>query len=283
MNSRAFRQFKTEMGQANHFLITIMVGLDAVEDGAQKRDTFNTTWNPQSINNSVMRSKQYAIKSSLALAVDNVDMYLRLCNREPKLYSTEESKDISETGHSVYKKICRVIANHENLSEDKIAYLDLLIAWRNNLVHFDAENKLLPQTENYFGDKASNDVVTQKYHLDFCKMLERFKNGDCPTFKEATTLISMAIHFVEELDNILLKELDQYKFLKANLLKALKLDHKPSVFNYTNTTSEKRKKKLKQFFATIGITADFYNEDGERFLDDVSNLKESIFLNLSNN
>lgn len=37
MNSRAFREFKTGVGQANHFLITIMIGLDAVEDGAEKK------------------------------------------------------------------------------------------------------------------------------------------------------------------------------------------------------------------------------------------------------
>lgn len=39
MNSRAFRKFKTEMGQANHFLITIMIGLDAAEGGAEKRES----------------------------------------------------------------------------------------------------------------------------------------------------------------------------------------------------------------------------------------------------
>ena len=85
MNSRAFRKFKTEMGQANHFLITIMIGLDAVEDGAQKRESFNANWNPKDVTASVVRSKHYAIKSSLAWAVDNLDMYLRLCNREPRL------------------------------------------------------------------------------------------------------------------------------------------------------------------------------------------------------
>ena len=72
MNSRAFRKFKTEMGQANHFLITIMIGLDAVEDGAEKRESFKTTWNPRNRTNSVVRSKAYAIKSALAWTVDNL-------------------------------------------------------------------------------------------------------------------------------------------------------------------------------------------------------------------
>lgn len=58
---------------------------------------------------------------------------------------------------------------------------------------------------------------------------------------------------------------------------------KISIFNYQNTTPEKRKKKLKQFFVSIGISEDFYDEEGERFLDEVINLKEEEFINRANN
>lgn len=61
MNSNAFKKIKREMGQANHFLITIMIGLDAVDGGAQKREEFKTSWNPQNVSASVRRSKQYSI------------------------------------------------------------------------------------------------------------------------------------------------------------------------------------------------------------------------------
>lgn len=278
MNSRAFRKFKTEMGQANHFLITIMIGLDAVEDGAEKRDSFSTTWNPENRTTSVVRSKKYAIKSALAWTVDNLDMYLRLCNREPRLYDDDESAEIADTRHSIYKKFRCVINNHKELALDKIAYVDLLISWRNNAVHFDAENQLMHATLDYFSNIPSDDVVVNKYHLNVNQMLERFKNGDCPTFKEAATLISMTIHFVEELDSILLRDIEQYQFLETSLLKLLKAGNATSVFSFKNTTPEKRKKKLKQFFVTAGISEDFYNEDGERFLDEVVTLKENEFI-----
>ena len=278
MNSRAFRKFKTEIGQANHFLITIMIGLDAVEDGAEKRESFNTTWNPESKTASVARSKHYAIKSALAWTVDNLDMYLRLCNREPRLYSDSESTEIADTGHSIYKKFRCVINNHKELTSDKVAYVDLLICWRNNTVHFDAENQLMHDSLNYFKNVSANDVVTNKYHLDVSQMLDRFNRGECPTFKEAATLISMTIHFVEELDSILLRDIDQYRFLETSLFKMLKSEKKTGVFSLRNTTPEKRKKKLKQFFVTAGVSEDFYNGDGERFLDEVVNLKEDEFI-----
>lgn len=279
MNSRAFRKFKTEMGQANHFLITIMIGLDAVEDGAEKRESFSTTWNPKDKTTSVVRSKKYAIKSALAWAVDNLDMYLRLCNREPRLYQDSESAEIAETGHSIYKKFRCVINNHRELKLDKIAYVDLLICWRNNAVHFDAENQLMPISLNYFKNIPSDDMVTNKYHLDVAQMLGRFNQGDCPTFKEAATLISMTIHFVAELDNILLRDIQQYQFLETSLLKLLKSEKGTSVFSFKNTTPEKRIKKLKQFLATVGISEDFYNEDGKRFLGEVVNIQEDEFIN----
>lgn len=278
MNSRAFREFKTGVGQANHFLITIMIGLDAVEDGAEKRESFKTTWNPQNRTNSVVRSKVYAIKSALAWTVDNLDMYLRLCNREPRLYNDDESAEIADTGHSIYKKFRCVINNHKELQLDKTAYVDLLICWRNNTVHFDAENQLMHDSLNYFRNIPTDDVVANKYHLNVNQMLERFNSGDCPTFKEAATLISMTIHFVEELDGILLRDIDQYRFLETSLFKLLKSEKDTSVFSFRNTTPEKRKKKLKQFLVTAGISEDFYNEDGERFLDEVVNQNEDEFI-----
>lgn len=277
MNSRAFREFKTGVGQANHFLITIMIGLDAVEDGAEKRESFKTTWNPENRTNSVVRSKTYAIKSALAWTVDNLDMYLRLCNREPRLYGDAESAEIADTGHSIYKKFRCVINNHKKIALDKSAYVDLLISWRNNTVHFDAENQLMHASLDYFWNIPADDVVVNKYHLDVNQMLDRFKRGECPTFKEMATLISMTIHFVEELDGILLHDIDQYRFLETYLLKLLNSGKKTSVFSFRNTTQEKRKKKLKQFFVAEGISEDFYNEDGERFLDEVANLKEDEF------
>lgn len=278
MNSRAFRKFKTEMGQANHFLITIMIGLDAVEDGAEKRESFKTTWNPESRTNSVVRSRKYAIKSALAWTVDNLDMYLRLCNREPRLYHEEESLKIAKTKHSVYNKFDCVIRNHPELTVSKFAYVDLLICWRNNSVHFDAENKLMTESVNYFRNIPEDDVVTNTYHLDVNQMLDRFSRGECPTFKEAATLISMTIHFVEELDGILLRDIDQYRYLETSLFKQLKSEKETSVFSFRNTTPEKRKKKLKQFLVTAGISEDFYNEDGERFLDEVVNQNEDEFI-----
>ena len=196
----------------------------------------------------------------------------------PRLYNDSESNEISQTKHSVYNRFRCVIKNHTELTVDKYAYVDLLICWRNNTIHFDAENPLLPESLNYFKKTANNDTVAKLYHLDVSKMLIHFKNGDCPTFKEIATLISMTIHFVEELDNILLHDIQQYQFLGNTLLHLITKDNKnTSVFDFANATPEKRKEKIVQFFITHGITEDFYNDDGKEFLDYVSTITEDEF------
>lgn len=44
------KKFKREIGQANHFLITILVGLEGVKSGRiEKNIEFDVAWNSQSV------------------------------------------------------------------------------------------------------------------------------------------------------------------------------------------------------------------------------------------
>lgn len=273
MNSNAFKQFKNRMGQANHLLITILIGLDAVDDGATKRPDFNTTWNPKNVHFSVSRSRIYAINSALAWAVDNIDMYFRLCNKTPKLFTDEESREMDKTGHSVYKKYEIIVKNHIQISAVAKAFLDLLICWRNKKVHFDADNELSSNSLNFFKNIPSDENVVSKYHLDVSNMLDNFNKNQTPTFKEITTMISMAIHFIYEIDSILLKEVNQEEYLTTLLRRKFKENPQQinQLFNYYSPTAEKTEKKLRQFLIMYGLQSDFYNEDGNSFIKEISN------------
>lgn len=282
MHSSLYRKFKSEMGQANHFLITIMVGLDAVEDGAVKREDFHAAWNPKDTASSVRRSKQYALKSALAWTVDNLDMYLRLANRLPKLYGEKESNEIAKTKHSVYQKFQCVIDNHPEIDVSTYAYVDLLICWRNNTTHFDAENALLPASQTYFSKIIENTTEADKYintyHLDIETMMERFIKGSCPTFKETATLINATIHFVELLDNLLLQNISQTQYLESQIKVLLKKDPRnASIFSRHNTTVECREKRIKQLLCTAGICEDFFNDEAQEFLKAVATMTEEEF------
>lgn len=274
MHSNNFRFFKKRMGQANHYLITILIGLDAVRNGAKKEEAFSTCWNPENVQYSANRSKKYAINSALSWAVDNLDTYLRLCNREPKLYREDESEQIAQTNLSVYKKYKCVLEHHTVFPDNQKAFVDLLICWRNNMMHYDAENELLPSTRRYFEKIPNEDIVITKYHLNIGEMLERFNNGESPTFKEITTMISMTIHFVELLDSVLISNVDQKVYLRILLYKEYKknTDTVTNFLSFQNCSVEKKTKKIKQFFATHGIDDDFYNDEGIDFINSISSM-----------
>ena len=84
--SKERKAFKKSLGQANHFLITALVGLDYIRNNNVKcPEDFSTSWNPKNKSFSVDRSRQYILNSSMAWAVDCLDAYFSRCNQNPKL------------------------------------------------------------------------------------------------------------------------------------------------------------------------------------------------------
>ena len=91
-HSKVQRLFKKKMGQANHFLITILIGLDEVGKGTVKKpDSLDAAWNPKDTKASVIRSREFALNSSLVWIIDNFDAYVQNCKRKPRLI---EKKDL---------------------------------------------------------------------------------------------------------------------------------------------------------------------------------------------
>ena len=85
--SKPRKKFKDSMGQANHFLITALIGLDYIDniDNVECPPSFSTSWNPRDKKASIYRTRQYILNSSLAWSVDCLDSYFSGCNQEPKL------------------------------------------------------------------------------------------------------------------------------------------------------------------------------------------------------
>jgi len=105
--TKAKREFKKRFGHANHFLITTLIGLDAIEKGVvtDKPDSFSTTWNPKDAIRSAQRSRGFTLKSFLGWAVESLEMYLTELNRKPKkLESGIFTQLYSNAGQKIYLK-----------------------------------------------------------------------------------------------------------------------------------------------------------------------------------
>ena len=204
------KKFKKKFGQANHFLITTLIGLDIVEksDGITKSKDFATSWNPKNQIASARRSRMFVLESFFSYIVDGIDMYLSSLQKKPLLINDEQFfVQLNNSGSSVYLKL-KVISEYLSIQDYYIKDLVLLlVTWRNNVVHFNSSQKLHPQTKtNLLAN--SNKINDCFCHLDIKEVINKAEKGDTPTFKEVTSLIKATHDFVNLIDNNIINKMN---------------------------------------------------------------------------
>jgi len=251
--SQALKKFKNEIGHANHMLITMLVGLDGIVDhDVDARDEFHTSWNPKSKSISVSRSKEFTKKSSLAWLVDCVDMYLRLINQSPSLISDSKLKsdlDSMDNSRSVYKRVF-IICGHLSIQTVELAMIDLMICWRNRLVHYQADNEIRKQSLEVLLNNT--EKITQDYcGLNISSTISSFSKSSVPSFKEVSSFIRAAISLLYQIDENLLHKLGSVEYADRILIHYLTNVNSASKINNvfsreTETTFSKIKRVLVQ-------------------------------------
>lgn len=274
--SAALKYFKTEIGQANHMLITIMVGLDGIIPyHVEAQEEFHTSWNPKSKKASVERSKVFAKKATMAWLVDCIDMYLRLINQSPILIGNKKLKqsiDSVDNSRSVYRRV-NLICSHYNIQSIEYALVDLLICWRNRLTHFQAENEMLLQNKSIL--KREVESIKKNYcglHID--QTLKSFYACEFPTFKEITSFVRASISLISEIDTCLLEDIDLVTYADRIIVKYLsdreecKECRLNNIFSKDSQTAEK---SLRQILFQNGFTSQ--NPNGvDEFCNNISHL-----------
>lgn len=249
--SPAKKEFKKRFGQANHFLITALVGIDGIQSGIiiEKPESFNTSWNPHDIKRSADRTRVFVLKSFLGWAVESLEMYMTELNRKPKLLESDDFTVLfSKAGQSVYKKVI-FIADEIKIDPILIGLMEVLITWRNYTFHYDIDNEIRETSlETLF---ASTEEIKDRFSgLDIAKLKKTWETGADFTFKETASLIKATQDFVSEIDNYILLNLDLDKYLIEAALKHIK-DSEPSKNRYLSFDKEKRKKYLKVLLQNI--------------------------------
>ena len=248
--SKPRKDVKKILGQANHFLITILVGLDSVK----KNDItlpaeFRTSWNPKDKIRSVLRSREYALISSLAWAVDCLDAYFTKINQSPKLIEDYNLQSkIDESGRSVYEKYntySNYIISNNFKKEDFALYkalIDLAIQWRNNTTHYNAENVIQKVNETIL--IKNTDIIEEKFcGLQIKETLKHFNEEKAPTFKEVTSLIRATQNYIEILDIFLLTRIDIVRYT-YDLLNKFFAENTNEKILYPTLTKERRNIKI---------------------------------------
>lgn len=222
--------FKGLLGNANHLIITALVGLDAVERGVVREvpDDLHTVWSPKDAVSSAKRSRRLVLDMALIRAIDAIDVYLRDSLRKPALvHSAEFRKDLDAAGLSIFGKLQAVERHLPDLDCLPLAIVFLMVAWRNRSAHAEADRDA-PQRHLDVLRSHSEELAAKFRGLDVEMLLGGYDTVRPVTFKEVASLINAAHHLVSELDAQLLSSLDVERFLKDVVWASLSDSKRPN-------------------------------------------------------
>lgn len=254
--SRSYKSFKKEMGQQNHLYITLLVSLTYLDKlkNPECPPELHTSWKPQDIKTSIMRSRQYASKSALNWCVDQLEVYMDKCNSDA-MYPNEVKKMYDGTDRSVYRKFQVLYKQYGQSNVDLQVYSGIValgIQWRNRMVHSTADNILDEDFCNILRQHV--DFIKQNFcDLDVEKMLNNFENSNAPSLKEATSIIHATHKFVESIDHALLNIIDLREYAKYLLKKHMDV-HKSWYAKITRQVSFRKLGMIKSLLVNSGFT-----------------------------
>lgn len=254
--SPAKKEFKERLGQANHFLITALVGIDGIQSGIirEKPESFHTSWNPKDSKKSADRTRVFLLKSFLGWAVESLEMYLTELNRKPKLLESETFTSLfSKAGQSIYQKTI-LIADEIKVDPILIGLMEVLITWRNYTFHYDIDNEIRESSMNCL--IASNENVKARFSgLEITQLKSTWESGGDFTFKETASLIKATQDFVGEVDNYVLLNLDVERFFLETIAKHFK-NTEMSYKRYKSFNELKRQKYVKVLLQNISAESE---------------------------
>lgn len=258
------RAFKRSLGQANHFLITILVGLDAIEDGtARQRQGMPASWNPQNPAQSAARSRGFAARAAVALLFDCIDAYTRDILAEPTIVQCEKSRNalkMAADSTARFEELARLVGQS---GSSAWALLNLGRAWRHRLLH--TRSDAAPEGAVVAALRRNKEAIEDEYAgLDIEKLQRSLVNGE-PHIKETTAMIRAGHKFVEAADRDLLTDFDVCAYAKEALCSHLKpldlTERKVRVSNLWGQNCERRLRAILNVLRSQGVTVDLARRD----------------------
>jgi hypothetical protein len=212
------RDFKERFGQANHFLITTLVGLAAIEDGtiSSKGESFSTSWNPKDSKASAHRARIFVLKSFLISAVEALEMYMSRLNKKPKLLQSENFSIIfSKAGQSIYEKVTG-IGDEIKVDEVLIGMMEILVTWRNHIAHYNIDNKMRDRSWGLLKEKCE-EIKLNFNGLEIDRLRETWEQNKDFSFKETASLIKATQLFVEQVDKYVIENINLELYVQETL------------------------------------------------------------------
>jgi hypothetical protein len=258
--SAACGAFKGLIGNANHLVITAMVGLDAIERGIVTKipKDLHAAWTPIDAVASARRSRRMLLDMALVRSVDSLDVYLRHSLRKPCLIQSDVLRtEIDKAKLSIFRKFLALENHHPDIDPVACSIVSLMIAWRNRAAHAEADEDV-PERHKQIIRVNADAIATRFRGLNSEILLSGFDVDRAHHFKEIASFINATNHFVEDVERVLFGRLDARVFLKDLVWTAVSQHTKPE-----GDIDQIRKKHLRSIW---GKDPSEKNKSVERFL-----------------
>lgn len=250
----ACSEFCERLGQANHLLITILIGIEGVRIGdARKSDDFHAAWNPKSLEETAQRSRRFARDAMLNHIVDSLGVYLSLL--KGSLYEHALPSLYSISDRSLKLRLDAFCSDLGLEVSTRLALVHLAIQWRNRRLHTGAPNAIEKQYETTLKG-AMDDIRAQFSGLDVNIILGHFSKSESPRFKEVASLVKGSLDFVQSADTLLVRRLDPSDVARHVIATTLReraaTNRRRAGQQWGNTPSE-RERRLAGILTTAGF------------------------------
>lgn len=193
--SEPLRNFLRQVGESVAHVNTLVVGLDAVENGYSKPDTLNISWSPSDTKAAALKARRFVLEAVLVRVQQAVSSYIIAIS---KLERFDEVR-ASWTGKTKIAQKVKDVGEFSLGSDSyRLAGCCLLLHWRNRLVHR-TSNSRLGQSQRKILTDNETEIAASYAAISVTRLLKDFEDQK-PSLKDVSTLISMSIRVARELD-----------------------------------------------------------------------------------
>ncbi|WP_157025487.1 hypothetical protein [Paraburkholderia heleia] len=286
-HTRARIAAKKLLGDTNQLLITLLIGVEGVRTGKVVKDeSFKVSWNPKDLNSTSQRARRFARAAALSWAVDALDAYLGdLADRS--IYDLSQlSIPLNDqlTNRSIFVKLNSITSAIALPIGFELSLVHLAIQWRNNLIHFHAENELEKQYETFIKNNLISDESNpNKFgNLSGRDLIEEFNDGKHPKFKGVAAFIKSINTLIEVLDAAVAQKITVPAYVKGLLTDSVKQKDGKASFSriWGEPIKEKRMRSISSLLNSLGVGVNSLDPDF-MFLSEMSVRQMQQYLSLT--
>jgi hypothetical protein len=216
----ALRDFRSRSGHTTQYLLTLIVGTDAVRRGCPAPPGLPATWNPQSREDAAGRARTFALQAATVWNAESVIGYVSSVTRSQPALISEPLVDRVNEIRAREGKLVALCDGVSHPRTNSLALVRAAIVWRNRLTHVHASNRL--EQDVVASLRSAHDAIADEYQgLNVTELMERVHGGAPPRLKEAAALIRASSALTRSLDERICTQIDIVRYLQEVLYQYL--------------------------------------------------------------